>query len=117
MKKPQTVDEYIAQQPKKVRGKLRELRVIIRSAAPKAVERISYGMPFYDFKGRVAYFGLATAHIGLYIPPPILKQHADELKDYDKTISALHLPLDKKLPAALIKRLVLARIRHNEGRK
>jgi uncharacterized protein YdhG (YjbR/CyaY superfamily) len=117
MKKPRTVDEYLAQAPREHRAMLRELRAIIKSAAPKAAERISYGMPFYEYNGRLAYFALQKAFIGLYIPPPILQQHDDELKAYTKTKSALHLPIDKKLPARLIKKLVLARVRYNEGGK
>jgi len=56
MKKAKDVDEYIAKAPKEVRGKLKELRAIIKSAAPKAEERISYGMPYYRYKGRLVYF-------------------------------------------------------------
>jgi len=117
MDKPGTVEEYISSAPEEHRAMLRQLRAIIKAAAPGAVERISYGMPFYDFNGRVAYFALARAHIGLYIPPPILQQHADELKDYTTTKSALHLPIDKKLPAGLISKLVRARIRYNENKQ
>ena len=43
------VDEYIALSPKEVQDKLIELREIIKSAAPKAQERISYGMPYYYY--------------------------------------------------------------------
>jgi len=36
MAAPVTVDEYIANAPEEVRGKLKELREIIKSVAPKA---------------------------------------------------------------------------------
>jgi uncharacterized protein YdhG (YjbR/CyaY superfamily) len=53
-KTPKDVDEYIASAPKEVQAKLKELRAAIREVAPTAVERISYGMPYYDYKGRLA---------------------------------------------------------------
>ncbi|TLX99039.1 MAG: DUF1801 domain-containing protein, partial [Thaumarchaeota archaeon] len=64
MKTWKSVDEYIAAARKEVQPKLREIRTAIREVAPDALESISYGMPFYSykgeqgFKGRLCYFGL-----------------------------------------------------------
>jgi len=114
MDKAGSVDAYIAKAPKDVRGKLKQLRALIKKLAPSATERISYGMPFYDYNGRLVYFAKANGYIGLYIPPPIIAQHAKELREYATTKSAVHLPV-KKLPVALIKKLVRARMKHNAG--
>jgi len=116
-KAPKDVDEYIARAPKEAQDKLKELRAAIREAAPTSTERISYGMPYYDYKGRLVYFGLAKAHIGVYIPTPVLEEHKNELKDYETTQATLRIPLDKKLPVELIKKLVKARMKNNEARK
>ena len=116
-KAPKDVDEYIARAPKEAQGKLRELRVAIREAAPTAVERISYGMPYYDYKGRLVYFRLAKAHIGLYVPTPVIEEHKNELADYETSNATVRFPLDKKLPIALIKKLVKARMKKNEAKK
>src|SRR5689334_12056369 len=115
MKRAKDVDEYIAAAPKEVQGKLRELRAAITSVAPEAVEKISYGMPYYGYKGKLAYFRQHAKHIGLYIPPPIVQEHADELKKYETAMAAIRFPLDKKLPIPLIKKLVHARMKHNEA--
>ena len=111
---PKDVDAYIAKAPKEVQSKLKELRTVIRKTAPTAVERISYGMPYYGYKGRLVYFGLAKGHIGLYIPTPVIEEHKSELKDYETTQATVRFPLDKKLPIALIKKLVKARMKKNE---
>ncbi len=116
-KAPKDVDAYIAGAPKEVRGKLKELRKIIRSVAPKAEEKISYGMPYYGYKGRLAYFAYAKNHIGLYAMPPIVKEHETELKRYRTSTATIRFPLNEKLPAALIKKLVKAGVRRNEARK
>jgi len=116
-KAPKDVDEYIARAPKKVQDKLRDIRIAIREAAPTAVESISYGMPYYDYKGRLAWFGLAKAHIGLYVRPPVVEEHKKELTDFETTKSTVRFPLDKKIPVRLIKKLVKARMEKNEAEK
>ncbi len=117
MKKPKDVDTYIAAVPKEMQAKLNQLRAVIRKAAPDAEERISYGMPYYSYKGRLAYFQLSKNHIGLYIPTPVIEEHKKELKDYEAAKATVRFPLDKKLPVELITKLVKARLRKNESAK
>ncbi len=111
--KSKEVDEYIAKRPKKIQGKLREVRKAIRETVPDATELISYQMPGYsypgyNYKGMFAWFGLQSNHIGLYLRPPTISVHKKELEGYTTTKSAVHIPLDKKIPVQLIKRLVKA---------
>lgn len=117
MQKINSVDEYIMKAPLEMRDKLVELRRIIKSVAKNANERISYGMPFYEYKGRLVYFGVAKKHIGLYFPPPVIEAHADLLREYVTTKSAVHLRLDRKLPVSLIKMLIKARMKINDKKK
>jgi uncharacterized protein YdhG (YjbR/CyaY superfamily) len=107
------VDEYIALAPKEVQDKLKEFRATIKTAAPSAQERISYGMPYYYYKGRLVYFGISKKHIGLYIPTPVLEEHKSELKGYGTTKATVRFPLDKKLPVMLIKKLKV-RVKKND---
>jgi uncharacterized protein YdhG (YjbR/CyaY superfamily) len=105
------VDDYIAKSPKKIQGKLREIRAAIKKAAPGANESISYQMPGYsyegyNYKGMFAWFGLQRSHVGLYLRPPTIQNHKKELAGYVTTKSAVHFPLDKKIPLPLVKRLV-----------
>jgi uncharacterized protein YdhG (YjbR/CyaY superfamily) len=116
-KAPKDVDEYIARAPKGAQDKLQEIRVAIRETVPTAVESISYGMPFYDYKGRLAWFGLAKAHIGLSLRPPVVEENKNELADYETTKSTVRFPLDKKIPVPLIKKLVKARMKKNEAKE
>ena len=114
---PRTVDAYIAAAPKEVRAKLAHLRKIVKATAPRAEERISYGIPYYGYKGRLVYFGLWEKHVGLYVPTPVIAEHKNELRDYETTMATVRLPLDKNLPVALIKKLVKARIKKNEAER
>jgi len=95
--------------------KLQEVRSAIKEVAPEAQESISYGIPYYDYRGRLAWFGLHKNHIGLYIRPPVIHEHRRELKGYVTTKSAVHLPLDDKIPVSLVKKLVKARMKMNEA--
>lgn len=117
MPKPKDVEGYIAAAPKEVRTKLKALRTAIRKAAPAAEERISYGMPYYGYKGRLAYFAAFQHHIGLYIPTPVIEEHKTELKNYETAKATVRFPLDKKLPVALVKKLIKARMKKNETKK
>lgn len=117
MRKAKSVEEYIKTSPKEFQGKLRQIRSAIKSVAPKALEKISYGMPYYGYKGRLAYFSLAKSHIGLYMPPPVIQEHKSELKQYGTAKATVRFPLDKKLPIALIKKLVKSRVKKNEAKQ
>lgn len=109
-----SVDDYISFAPKEVQSKLYAIRAAIKEVAPKALEKISYGMPYYGYKGRLVYFAHAKKHIGLYIPPPIIENHADELEGYVTAKSTVQFPLDQELPLNLIKKLVKARVMWND---
>jgi uncharacterized protein YdhG (YjbR/CyaY superfamily) len=113
-----TVDEYIALAPKEVQTRLEELRAAIRAAAPDAQERISYRIPYYEYKGRLVYFGLAKKHIGLYaLTTPVLEEFAEELKGYVTPKGTVQLPLNKELPVALVRKLVEAQVRQKDEAK
>lgn len=114
MRKITTVDEYIALSPEKIQEKLKALRNVIKETAPEAEERISYSMPFYSYKGRFAYFSFTKSHIGLYIPPPVIQEHAKELEAYQTATATVRFPLNEDLPFPLIKKLLKARMKLNE---
>src|SRR5438477_7544976 len=112
MKKAKSVAAYIAAAPPAVRARLKGLRQVIKRAAPKATERISYGMPFYEYggsgyKGRLIYFAAFKNHISLFIPPSPGK-NSRELEKYHVAKSTFHFPLDQPFPFALIGRTVKA---------
>jgi uncharacterized protein YdhG (YjbR/CyaY superfamily) len=109
------VDEYIANAPAEIQDKLRQLRAAIKQAAPKALEGTSYKMPYYDYKGRLVWFALLKSNIGLYLRPPVIEQHKNELAKYRTTKSAINFPLDQELPILLIKKLIKARMKMNEA--
>jgi uncharacterized protein YdhG (YjbR/CyaY superfamily) len=100
-----------------VRPKLEQIRKIIKSAAPKAEEKISYSMPYYGYNGRLAYFSFTKNHVGLYVMPPVIQDHKKELEGYSTSTATVRFLLDQDLPVRLIEKLVKAGVANNEARK
>lgn len=113
-KEAKDVDTYIKAAPKEIQARLVQLRKIIRDTAPAVEERISYQMPFYSYKGQLAYFAFAKTHVGLYIPPPVIAEHKEELKEYTTSTATVRFPLNKRLPVTLIKKLIKAQMKRND---
>ena len=116
---PNDVDEYLAGVPEPARSTLNKVRAAIRSAVPaEATEAISYGMPTFKYKGALLGFAAFPNHCGLYpMSPSVMEAFKNDLKDFHTSKGTIRFPLDKPLSAALIKKLVKARIAENETRK
>jgi uncharacterized protein YdhG (YjbR/CyaY superfamily) len=114
-----TIDEYLAGIPEPARTTMSKVRAAVRAAAPKeAVETISYGMPMYKYKGMLIGFCAFKAHCSVFPTSlRVMEQFAEELKRYDTSKGTIRFPLDKPLPAALIRKLVKAKALENELKK
>jgi uncharacterized protein YdhG (YjbR/CyaY superfamily) len=116
--KPKTIDEYLATLSEDKRAALEKLRKTIRAAAPKAEECISYSLPAFRQNGMLVGFGATANHCAFYLMSgATVEAHKDDLKDYDTSKGTIRFQADKPLPAALVRKLVKARIAENEGRR
>jgi uncharacterized protein YdhG (YjbR/CyaY superfamily) len=113
MQKISTVDAYIASAPQAIQGKLNDIRRTIKKAAPKAEEKISYSMPYYGYKGRLAYFAYFKDHISFFTMPPIPPEYVKKLNVTGK--ATIQFGLNEKIPLALIARLVQEGVKRNEA--
>jgi uncharacterized protein YdhG (YjbR/CyaY superfamily) len=105
------VDAYLAALPKDKRAALVKLRGDIRAAAPRATEGISYGVPTYKQDGKsLVSFGAASRHCSVYGMSRILVAHAAALKGYELSTGSIRFQADQPLPAALVSKLVKARV-------
>jgi uncharacterized protein YdhG (YjbR/CyaY superfamily) len=118
VRKPKTIDEYLAALSDDKRAALEKLRRTIRAAAPKAKECISYQIPAFRHNGMLVGFGATAKHCAFYpMSSTTVEAHKNELKDYDTSKAAIRFQADKPLPAALVRKLVKARIVENEKGK
>lgn len=93
---------------------MKQIRAAIKAVAPKAKEKISYGMPYYDYHGRLIYFAAYKNHIGVYLMGGSRTVLPKSLTAYRTSKATLRLPLENKVPVSAIKTLVKAQMRTNE---
>ena len=107
----ETIDDYIANQPKDVQKILNELRSIIKEAAPDAREVINYKVPAFTLveggkRDQQIMMAGYKNFVGFYPFPTTMAAFSDELKDYKQGKGSVQFPLDKPLPRDLIIRMV-----------
>lgn len=110
-----SVDDFLKTVPEPARSALEKLRATIKSAAPGAIEVINYGVPMFRLDGaNLVSFGAAKAHCAFYVQSPALMDAmADELGGYDTSKGTIRFSPEKSLPAAMVKKIVKARIAEN----
>src|SRR5947209_7839842 len=113
---PKNVDEYLAGVPEPARSTLNRVRAAIRSAVPlEATEAISYRIPTFKYKGSLLGFAAFSNHCSLFpMSPSVIDAFKNELTGFHTSKGTIRFPVDKPLSAALVKKLVKARIAENE---
>jgi len=115
---PNDVDEYLARVPKPARNTLKKIRAMIRSAVPpEATEVISYGMPAFKHKGVLVWYAAFSNHCSLFPTAAVIEAFKKELKGFSISKGTIQFPTDKPLPAALVRKMVKARVAQVEGKK
>jgi uncharacterized protein YdhG (YjbR/CyaY superfamily) len=110
------VEAYLAKVPEPARTTLEKVRATIRSVVPAdATEGMSYGMPAFRYKGALVAYAAFKDHCSFFpMNASLIDRMQDELKGYRTAKGTLQFPMDKPLPAALVKKMVKARVADNE---
>jgi uncharacterized protein YdhG (YjbR/CyaY superfamily) len=115
---PKSVDDYLAGVLEPARSTLQRVRSVIRSAVPaEATEAISYGIPAFKYKGTLVWFAAFSDHCSLFPTASVIKAFKNELKGFETSKGTIHFPVDKPLPAALVKKMVKARLAEKAQKK
>jgi uncharacterized protein YdhG (YjbR/CyaY superfamily) len=111
-RKPTTIDQYLATVKGEKHAALVKLRKTIRAVVPDAEECISYAIPAFRLDGKIVAGFAATAKGCSYFPfsGSTLRTLAHELADYEQAKSSLHFDPAEGLSAALVRKLIKARI-------
>lgn len=106
------IDEYIAGFPDDVQKILKKIRTTIRKAAPRAGEKISYGIPTFTLNDRyLIYFAGFKNHVSIYPAPRGSEEFKKELSAYEGGKGTVRFPLDKPIPYGLITRIVKFKVK------
>jgi uncharacterized protein YdhG (YjbR/CyaY superfamily) len=116
--KPKTIDDYLAPLRPDQRAALQKLRKTIKAVAPKAEECISYSIPAFRLGGKLLVaFGARQGHCAFYpMSGTTVAAHQRELAKYETSMGTVRFSPQKPLPAALVRKLVKARIAENASK-
>jgi uncharacterized protein YdhG (YjbR/CyaY superfamily) len=112
LQEKQEVDAYLESVPVEARKALVKLRKQIKAASPKAEEGFSYGVPAFKIDGRpLVCYAAFKHHCGFYpMSRAVIQTHKADLSQYETAKGTVKFTTDKPLPAALVKKIVKARM-------
>ncbi|HEV2388189.1 MAG TPA: DUF1801 domain-containing protein [Candidatus Acidoferrales bacterium] len=115
---PKNVDDYLAGVPEPARTTLSKVRAAIRSAVPPGTsETISYGIPAFKHKRVLVWYAAFSNHCSLFPTASVIEGFKNELKDFPISKGTIQFPTNKPPPAALVRKLMRARVAQSESKK
>src|SRR5262245_23210412 len=106
-----SIDEYIVTFPQNIQKILEKVRGTIKAAAPKAEEKISYGIPTFTLNGKyLIYFAGWKQHISIYPVPVGDEAFNQEIAPYVAGKGTLKFPIEKRMPLKLITKIVKLKV-------
>lgn len=108
-----SIDEYILQFSPEIQEILKNLRKVIKEAAPEAKETMSWQMPTFVLYGNLVHFAAHKNHIGFYPAPTGIEAFKDELSEYKGAKGSVQFPYKNPMPYELISKIVKFRVAEN----
>ena len=112
------IDAVLVTLPDDQQAALQSLRDTIAAAAPAAVEAMSYGAPAFRYRDHpLVSFNAAKSHCAFYVmSPDVIAAHEAELAGFDTSKGTIRFTPARPLPAALVTKLVRARMAETDER-
>lgn len=105
-------EDYTASIPEDRRPAIRRIRDLAVTAAPGAVETISYDMPALRLDGRfLVSWSAFQRHVSLFpASAAVVQTLGDEITPYLAGRGTIRFPADLPIPEDLVTRIVLTRV-------
>ena len=115
---PSWVDDYLATLPEDRRAWMQELRATIKSAAPDAVEVITYKMPGFKANGSfLVSYDAYKRHYSLFpASQAVVDTCGEELAPYLTGKGTISFPIGMSVPVELVTKIVRVRVAENAAR-
>jgi uncharacterized protein YdhG (YjbR/CyaY superfamily) len=112
-----TFDEALANATAAQKAALDRLRSQIAKLVPDAVEGVNYGIAVFQVNGKsLVGFAAAKTHCSfVMMTGHTVEQFRDDLTDFETSKSLIRFTPDTPLPAALVKKIVKARLAEVKG--
>ncbi|MBP7280323.1 MAG: DUF1801 domain-containing protein [Leptospiraceae bacterium] len=109
-----TVEEYFSTLPQNTKDPLLTVRDLIQQICPEAEEVISYNIPAFKLNGRnLIYFAAWKEHISIYPIPNGDEAFQKSISSYQGGKGTIKFPISKRLPLALIKKIIKFSMKEN----
>lgn len=111
-----TIDDYLENVAPKQKERLNQLRELVNKLAPDVTECISYGIPAFRRHGKLLLaMGGAAKHYALYpMSSATIQRMQAEVASHDTSKGTIRLDPNRPFPAALLKKLIKARIQEHD---
>jgi uncharacterized protein YdhG (YjbR/CyaY superfamily) len=108
----QAVANYFSHLPEPAHTTLQSVRAAILSACPKStIETLSYGIPTFKHNGSIVAIAAFKDHCSLFpMSYFVIDKFRPQLARFEVSKGTVRFPIDKPLPAALLKKIVKARL-------
>jgi uncharacterized protein YdhG (YjbR/CyaY superfamily) len=110
VRKPGTVEEYIASKPGEARKRLEEMRRYLRHADPGAEEVLKWGKPAFVNDGILYVYAAYKKHISLHPTPSVISALRKDLEAFELSENTIQFPLEKPLPGKLVEKIASLRV-------
>ena len=113
--KSPTVPAYLAEVQSEHRADLKQLRALIRQAAPRAIECMRYGLPGYDQGGMLCAFAAQRSYLAFYsLDPQVVESFRPQLGGLRTGKGCIRFRRFADLSVEVIRSMLLEAVRRRE---
>ncbi len=104
--KATTIVEYVKSLSEEQRIVIELIDSIVRAVHPSMTGSMKFGMPTYEFGGRMFAFNAQKNYFSIYADPELVKRYKADLKGLDVGKSCIRFASSAAMPEKVIRRIV-----------